>query len=126
MFKTHVLEEADALSDRIAIIDRGKLLLLDTRDDLKKTMGKGDVIELQLKDGGMNGTLLQRVSVLDGIEEAYELKGRVAVRAINATSTLPELIDLIEGAGGGVSDITVSGNTLEDVFIFLTGRELRE
>lgn len=60
-------------------------------------MGRGDVIELQLKDGGMNGTILQRVSVLDGIEEAYELKGGVAVRALNATSKLPELI---EGVGG--------------------------
>ena len=119
------MEEADALSDRIAIIDHGKLLL-DTPDDLKKTMGKGDVIELQLKDRGMNGTILQRVSVLDGIEEAYELKGRVAVRALNATSKLPEVIDLIEGAGGGVLDITIRGNTLEDVFIYLTGRELRE
>jgi len=63
-------------------------------------MGRGDVIELQLKDGGMNGTILQRVSVLDGIEEVYELKGRVAVLALNATSKFPELIDLIEGVGG--------------------------
>jgi hypothetical protein len=66
-------------------------------------MGRGDVIELQLKDGGMNGKILQRVSVLDGIEEAYELKGRIAVRALNATSKFPELIDLIEGVGAAYS-----------------------
>lgn len=123
---THVMEEADALSDRIAIIDHGKLLLLDTPDDLKKTMGKGDIIELQLKDGKINEAILQRVNSLNGIEEAYELKGRVAVRALNATSKLPELIDLVEDAGGSVSDITIRGNTLEDVFIYLTGRALRE
>jgi len=123
---THVMEEADALSDRIAIIDHGKLLLLDTPDDLKKTMGKGDIIELQLSDRAMNGTILQRVSALDGIEEAYTLNGRVAVRALNATSRLPDVINLIESAGGSTSDITIRHNTLEDVFIYLTGRALRE
>jgi ABC-2 type transport system ATP-binding protein len=123
---THVMEEADALSDRIAIIDHGKLLLLDTPDDLKKTMGKGDIIELQLKDPAMNKAIMKRVSALRGMEEVYELKGRVAIRALNATSKLPELINLIEGASGEVSDITIRGNTLEDVFIYLTGRALRE
>ena len=123
---THVMEEADALSDRIAIIDNGKLLLLDTPDALKKTMGTGDIVELQLADRAMNEPMLERMRALDGIEEAYELKGRVAVRALNATSKLPELIDLVEGAGGTVSDITIRGNTLEDVFIYLTGRALRE
>jgi ABC-2 type transport system ATP-binding protein len=123
---THVMEEADALSDRIAIIDHGKLLLLDTPDDLKKTMGKGDIIELQLKDPAMNDAILQRVKARGGVEEVYELKGRIAVRALNATSMLPELINLIEGAGGKVSDITIRGNTLDDVFIYLTGKALRE
>jgi ABC-2 type transport system ATP-binding protein len=89
-------------------------------------MGKGDIIELQLKNRTMNGKILQRVKALKGVEEVYELKGRVAVRALNATSKLPELIDLVERAGGSVSDITIRGNTLEDVFIYLTGRALRE
>jgi ABC-2 type transport system ATP-binding protein len=123
---THVMEEADALSDRIAIIDHGKLLLLDTPDALKKTMGQGDIIELQLADRTMNGTILQRLNALDDIEESYELKGRLAVRALNATSKLPGIIDVVEGAGGKISDITIRGNTLEDVFIYLTGRALRE
>jgi ABC-2 type transport system ATP-binding protein len=123
---THVMEEADALSDRIAIIDHGKLLLLDTPDALKKTMGQGDIIELQLADRTMHGTILQRLNALDDIEESYELKGRLAVRALNAASKLPGIIDVVEGAGGGISDITIRGNTLEDVFIYLTGRALRE
>ncbi|MGZ4908797.1 MAG: ABC transporter ATP-binding protein [Halobacteriota archaeon] len=123
---THVMEEADALSDRIAIIDHGKLLQLDKPDNLKKTLGKGDIIELQLADRRMNERLLRRLRALNGIEEAYELKGRIAVRALNATSRLPDVIDLIEGAGGKVSDISIRGNTLEDVFIYLTGRALRE
>jgi ABC-2 type transport system ATP-binding protein len=123
---THVMEEADALSDRIAIIDHGKLLQLDRPDNLKKTLGKGDIIELQLAGRAMNEELLRRLRARNGIEEAYELNGRVTVRALNATSRLPDVIDLIEGAGGKVSDVTIRGNTLEDVFIYLTGRALRE
>src|SRR5660398_300057 len=57
------MEEADALSDRVAIIDHGKLLLLNAPDALKKTMGRGDVVELQLGDIAMN----------DAIECAYAL-----------------------------------------------------
>jgi len=123
---THIMEEADALSDRIAIIDHGKLLLLDTPDELKKTMGKGDIVELKLADSKMNGAILQRLKALDGIEEAYELKGKVAVRALDATNKLPKVINTIESANGCVADITIRGNTLEDVFIYLTGRALRE
>ena len=123
---THIMEEADALSDRIAIIDHGKLLLLDTPDELKKTMGTGDIVELKLADSEMNGAILQRLKALDGIEEAYELKGKVAVRALDATNKLPTVINTIERANGRVADITILGNTLEDVFIYLTGRALRE
>jgi len=123
---THVMEEADALSDRIAIIDNGKLLLLDTPDALKKTMGEGDIVELLLADRTKNSRVVERLNALDHIGEAFELKGRVAVRALNATSKLPKIIDAVESVGGSISDITIRGNTLEDVFIYLTGRALRE
>jgi ABC-2 type transport system ATP-binding protein len=123
---THIMEEADALSDRIAIIDHGRLLLLDTPEDLKKTIGRGDIVEIQLADAAMNDKIIVLVKSLDGIEEAKEVKGKIMIRALNAASKLPEMIALIEGAKGHVLDISIRGNTLEDVFIYLTGRELRE
>jgi ABC-2 type transport system ATP-binding protein len=123
---THVMEEADALSDRIAIIDHGKLLLLDTPDGLKRTIGKGDIVDMQLTNTAMNAEALSLIKALDGIEEANEFKERIIVRALDATNKLPEIISRIESVGGAVSDISIRGNTLEDVFIYLTGRELRE
>lgn len=123
---THIMEEADALSDRIAIIDHGKLLLLDTPEGLKKTIGRGDVVEIQLADAMVNKRVITLIKSLEGIEEVKELRGRVTVRALNATSKLPQMIDLIESSKGRVSDISIRGNTLEDVFIYLTGRDLRE
>jgi ABC-2 type transport system ATP-binding protein len=123
---THALEEADALSDRIAIIDHGKLLGLDTPEGLKKTLGKGDIVELQLLSPAMNQEMLVQIRSMNGIEGAYELNGKIAVRALDAASKLPKIINLVEGAGGRVEDISVRRNSLEDVFISLTGRTLRD
>jgi ABC-2 type transport system ATP-binding protein len=123
---THAMEEADALSDRIAIIDHGKLLGLDTPEGLKKTLGKGDIVELQLLHSAMNQEMLVQIRSMNGIEGAYELNGKIVVRALDATSKLPKILDRIERAGGGIEDISVRRNSLEDVFISLTGRTLRD
>jgi len=123
---THIMEEADALSNRIAIIDHGKLLLLDTPENLKKTIGRGDIVEIQLANAMVNKQVITLIKSLDGIEEVKELRGKITIRALNAASKLPQMIDLIESANGNVLDISIRGNTLEDVFIYLTGRDLRE
>jgi hypothetical protein len=81
---------------------------------------------MQLLDPATNESVLVLIKSLDGIEEANEFKGKIGVRASDATSKLPKIIDLVEGAGGSVSDITVRRNSLEEVFIALTGRALRE
>jgi ABC-2 type transport system ATP-binding protein len=118
------MEEADALSDRIAILDHGKLLRLDTPDELKNTLGKGDTIELQLLDPAMSQEMLLQIRSMDGIEGAQKLNGKIAVRA--AASKLPKMVHLIERAGGDITDVSVRRNSLEDVFVSLTGRALRE
>ena len=123
---THIMEEADALSNRIAIIDHGKLLLLDTPENLKKTIGRGDIVEIQLANAMVNKQVITLIKSLDGIDEVKELRGKITIRALNAASKLPQMIDLIESANGNVLDISIRGNTLEDVFIYLTGRDLRE
>ncbi len=123
---THAMEEAEALSDRIAIIDHGKLLGLDTPEGLKKTLGEGDIVELQLLNPAMNQKMLAQIKSIKGIEGAYELNGKIAVRALDATSKLPKMISRIERAAGGVSDISVRRNSLEDVFVSMTGRTLRD
>lgn len=123
---THAMEEADALSDRIAIIDHGKLLRLGPPEWLKKTLGKGDTVELQLVNPAMNWKMLAQIKSMTGIERAYELNGKIAVRALDATNKLPMIIRRIERAGGRVSDISVRRNSLADVFVSLTGRTLRD
>jgi ABC-2 type transport system ATP-binding protein len=123
---THAMEEADVLSDRVAIIDHGKLLQLDTPGDLKKTIGAGDVIEMQLADPEQNETVMSALKSVQGIQEINEVGGKINVRALNALSRLPEIIERVDATHARVSDISLRENTLEDVFIYLTGRGLRE
>ena len=123
---THIMEEADRLSDRIAIMDHGKLLVLDTPESLKKKIGRGDVVEIQLSNPGMNDKVVSLMRSMEGIEEVKEIKGKVNVRALDAVSKLPGMIRSIEEMGVSILDTSIRRNTLEDVFIHLTGRGLRE
>jgi ABC-2 type transport system ATP-binding protein len=126
---THAMEEADALSDRIAIIDHGKLLQLDTPGNLKKTIGSGDIIEMQLTDREKNEAVMADLKAVNGILEIQEINdaiGTITIRALNAVSLLPEIIERVDATRTRVSDISIRENTLEDVFIYLTGRGLRE
>ena len=123
---THLMEEADRLSDRIAIMDRGKLLILDTPESLKKKIGRGDVVEIQLSNPEMNEKVVSLMKSMEGIEEVKEIKGKVNVRAFDAVSKLPGMIRSIEEMGVSIVDTSIRRNTLEDVFIHLTGRGLRE
>jgi len=123
---THIMEEADRLSDRIAIMDHGKLLVLDTPESLKKKIGRGDVVEIQLSNPEMNDKVVSLMRSMEGIEEVKEIKGKVNVSALDAVSKLPGMIRSIEEMGVSILDTSIRRNTLEDVFIHLTGRGLRE
>jgi ABC-2 type transport system ATP-binding protein len=123
---THAMEEADALSDRVAIIDHGKLLQLDTPQNLKRTIGSGDIIEMQLAEPERNDTVMASFKSVKGIQEIKDVGGKINVRALNAVSLLPEILERVDAMHARVSDIAIRENTLEDVFIYLTGRGLRE
>lgn len=123
---THLMDEADRLSDRIAIIDHGKLLKLDTPTNLKKEIGEGDVVEMKLSDPEKNHEVANLLSAMEDVHSAVEVDGTLNVRAMDAVGKLPKIIDTVEKAGCHVLDLSVRQNTLEDVFIDLTGTGLRE
>lgn len=123
---THLMDEADSLSDRIAIIDHGELLRLDTPENLKKEIGEGDVVEMVLSDPEKNRKLVDELEKLDEIIAVLEVDGQVNIRAMNAVAKLPRIMERVEGIGVRIADLSVRQNTLEDVFIELTGTGLRE
>ncbi len=123
---THIMDEADQLSDRIAIIDHGKLIKLDTPENLKKEIGEGDVVDMKISDVSRNQDLINELSTEKDVISVIEVKGRINIRALNAVAKLPMMMQAVERLDVRVEDISVRQNTLEDVFIDLTGTGLRE
>ncbi|MCK9151265.1 ABC transporter ATP-binding protein [Methanobacterium alcaliphilum] len=123
---THLMDEADRLSDRIAIIDHGKLLRLDTPENLKREIGEGDVVDIHLSDPDKISQAVNKLKSLDFIDSAVEVDGMINVRALNAVSKLPKVMEILQELDVRVADLSLRPNTLEDVFIELTGTSLRE
>jgi ABC-2 type transport system ATP-binding protein len=123
---THLMDEADQLSDRIAIIDHGKLIRLDTPENLKKEIGEGDVVDMKLSDLSLNQDLIKVLADQEDVISVVEVNGRIIIRALNAVGKLPMMMQIVEKLNVRVVDISVRQNTLEDVFIDITGTGLRE
>jgi len=123
---THFMEEADRLSNTVAIIDHGKLLVNDTPEKLKASIGEGDILLLAFEEGADLTAAAADFNKLDDVISANIASGHVVLRVKDAMSKLPELFDFVQDHGSEVRDVRYRGSTLEDVFISLTGRGLRE
>jgi ABC-2 type transport system ATP-binding protein len=120
---THNMDEAERLADRVAIIDHGKLLVVDTPERLKHTVGEGDVLEIEINGIPIEQTQ-QVVSSLN-LEASFNNHSLV-IRCLNIVEYLPVILEKLHDIGAQTSDVRLRANTLEDVFIRLTGRRLRE
>jgi len=123
---THDMDEADYLSDRVAIIDNGDLLVLDEPSKLKASVGEGDVLELAFEENADLERAAADFETREDVISAVVSGRRVVIRIKGAMSHLPEIFKFVEDHGSNVRDVRYRGNTLEDVFINLTGRALRE
>jgi ABC-2 type transport system ATP-binding protein len=126
LLTTHNMDEADRLSSRVAIIDHGKLLLLDTPQNLKKTVGEGDILELIIENSDSNklSRFLEMMAPL-----ALEVKtsaDSIIVKHRNVIEHLSAIKNTAEKNGLVINEVILRENTLEDVFIHLTGRNLRQ
>lgn len=124
---THFMDEADVLSDEIAIIDDGKILVTDTPDNLKNSIGEGDLIEIHLNDDNLVDEAIKLLQAHKGLLGVKRLNGTIQIRVLNAPSKLAAILNSIEIIEGlEVQDMKIRKTSLEDVFLHLTGRRLRE
>ena len=124
---THNMDEAERVADRVAIIDHGELLVLDTPERLKQRVGEGDVLEIGLLSPAADAQLPRRaLAALAGDVTLDASAHSLRVRALDAVGKLPAVLDALRAAGLQPGEVRVRPNTLEDVFIQLTGRRLRE
>jgi ABC-2 type transport system ATP-binding protein len=125
LLTTHYMEEADHLCDRVAIMDHGRILALDTPAGLKRSLGADTIVRV-----GSEGDLRRLAAVLaamEGARSAHVSEGGVLLYVSGPVArTLPRIFAAAEGNGFPVNDLTVTEPTLEAVFITLTGKELRD
>lgn len=119
---THYMDEADRLCDRLAIIDRGKLLALDTPRALKAKAPGGTLLELVLDGDAMPAAEL--AETLDGINKVEAQDGILRAHSDRGGQVLPALIEVAESTGRTVTDIHLLQPSLETLFVSLTGRKL--
>jgi ABC-2 type transport system ATP-binding protein len=119
---THYLDEADALSDRIVIIDQGRIVASDTSDNLKAQVS-GDLVSLEVAAEHVSLAAEKLGSVAQSVEtDGHAVHGRVP----RAGRVVPHLLRDLEAAGVALESIEVRRPTLDDVFLTLTGRSLRD
>ena len=121
---THYMDEADILSDRVAIMHEGRIVALNSPSNLKKIVGPYSVIELKIKRAPSNS-----IEVLKQYSETGQVLHRndtYKVYTRDPDSVLPKVIGEVINCGGKVVEAHVSEPTLEDVFLKLTGRRLEE
>lgn len=122
LLTTHYMDEADRLSDRVAIIDAGKVLVCDTPAALKREVGAETIVTLTL--AGEHAGLHDALRQIPGVREVSEDHGGLRVMAAAREGLLPRVV---EAAGPyQLRDVSVSEPTLETVFLKLTGKALRD
>jgi ABC-2 type transport system ATP-binding protein len=121
---THYLEEADVLCDRVFIIDHGEIVADGTPDELKRRVS-GDVVTLQV-NGDADGAreLLARQPVVQDVTVSDD--GALRLNVFHGAEALPALLRVLDDAGVTMSSINLSRPTLDDVFLTMTGRSLRD
>jgi len=123
---THDMDEADRLAERIAIIDHGQLLVLDTPENLKNQIGEGDILEIRISDDKEEEINRLRQSLPGNLSHLDYQKGIIRLVGVNISDVLPALLEKFRRSNLKIEDMTIRKKTLEDVFIALTGRRLRE
>lgn len=125
LITTHYMDEADRLCDRIAIVDHGKLVALDTPTALKASVPGSNVIEAQFEHPPAGWE--QKLQSLNNVTSVqHEGADMYRVLTSNGSRTTTELVELAVGAGVAVKSLSVQNTTLDDVFVHYTGRQLRD
>ncbi|MGH9001346.1 MAG: ABC transporter ATP-binding protein [Acidimicrobiia bacterium] len=130
LLTTHYMEEAERLCHRVAIMDHGRILALDTPTALKRSLGAEAVVRVAVagqQSGADLRRLADRLARVDGARSAQVGDGAVVVYVAGvAARALPRVITATESGGFTLTDLSVTEPTLETVFINLTGKELRD
>ncbi len=122
---THYMEEADALCDRLAIVDHGRMIAVGTPNELKRSIPGGYLLKLRFAND--SSALMKKLESLTGVREVKPLDGNGAhVYADRGGSLIAEIANVAAASGSELSDVHISEPSLENLFLHHTGRSLRD
>ena len=119
---THYMEEADKLCGRVAIIDKGKIIAMNTPEELKEELG-GDMITIK---SPQTDKLYALVKAMPGIKHSETHDDKISISLQNAEERVMEVVGLATKNDLSISSLSISKPTLEDVFLYFTGKTIRE
>ena len=125
LLTTHYMEEAERLCDRVAVVDHGRLIALGTPRELVASLGAEHVIEFAL-EGSARALPPELLRALPSVEGVAQEHGRCRLTVREVHRTIPALLKALSDHGASFSQLTTHHATLEDVFVSLTGRTLRD
>ena len=125
MLTTHYMEEADKLCDRVAIMDHGRILALDTPAELKRSVGADTIVTVKAA-GDTDRLAAAFRSQLEGLTRTRPIADGVELQIRGSERLVPRIVEAAESAGFSLADLSVAEPTLETVFIGLTGKDLRD
>jgi ABC-2 type transport system ATP-binding protein len=123
---THYMDEAERLCDRVAVIDHGKVIALGTPAELIARIGGEHVIDLELDPTSPARPTTEELSKLPTVQSVREEGTQITLTAAEPHRALPALLDLLRNSSVIIAGLTTRHATLEDVFVTLTGRHLRD
>ena len=124
LLTTHYMDEAERLSDRVAIMDHGKVIARGTPRELIASLGVDHVVEFSTPDG--RPVDLAAVRAIAGVRHVREENGSVCIQATELHRVLPSLLEVLRRQSQPLAELRTHSATLEDVFVSLTGRHLRD
>jgi ABC-2 type transport system ATP-binding protein len=128
---THYMDEAERLCDRVGVVDHGKMIALGTPKELIDSLGGSQIVEITIGDDGSDAdaklvALADALRTAPGVQHARGQTGRVILTVTELHVALPAVLAGLRTRGHDLTNLSTHHATLEDVFVTLTGRALRE
>lgn len=124
IYTSHYMEEVEFLCNRVAIMDNGKIIAKGTKNELKKMVGNRDVINIELNR--IDESIIDSLKSMDKIENIKLDKEKLQIVAHNADDILSEIMSILESGRCRVQSLDIDETNLESVFLYLTGKALRD
>jgi len=126
LLTTHQIDEADKLAQRVGIIDRGHLIALDAPEQIKNSVETMHALEIKMLNEEDQQRWIPIVKKAKGVDNVFVTEGKIRVLSKDLSQIIPTVVNLVDKNGGKIESISVAQPTLEDAFINLTGKSIRE